>query len=97
LVGIDAANSFQDIVSFDLKNESYQTLLQPHLATNEWILGMVRDCLSIFANTKMSFDVWIMKENGMKESWTKFYSVPYMKDEGLYVYNKALYISEEEK
>jgi hypothetical protein len=45
----------------------------------------------------MSFDVWIMKENGMKESCTKSYSVLCTKDEGLYVYNKALYISEEEK
>jgi F-box interacting protein len=96
-IGGGAANSFHYIVSLDLKNESLQTLLQPDLGTNEWILGVVRDCLSIFANTKMCFDVWIMKEYGMKESWTKLYSVPYMKDEGLYFYNKVLYISEEGK
>jgi F-box interacting protein len=96
-IGGSAANSFHYIVSLDLKNESLQTLLQPDLGTNEWILGVVRDCLSIFANTKMCFDVWIMKEYGMKESWTKLFSVPYMKDEGLYFYNKALYISEDGK
>lgn len=45
----------------------------------------------------MLLDVWIMKEYGNKESWTRLYSVPYMEDRGLRAYTKALYISEDEQ
>jgi len=68
------------IVSFDLMNESYQKILPPnfggvdvcHLSA----LGVLRDCLCVtFVD-----DVWIMKEYGNQESWTKLFTVPYKRD-----------------
>lgn len=59
-------------------------------------VGVVRDCLCIFASSQMCLDVWIMKEYG-KESWIKLSSVPYIENRGLYAYTKALYISEDDR
>jgi hypothetical protein len=41
----------------------------------------------------MFLDVWIMKEYGNKESWTKLYWVPLMSR----LYNKTLYIFEDDQ
>jgi hypothetical protein len=38
-----------------------------------------------------------MKEYGNKESWTKFYTVPYIRDGVFHFYTKALYISEDDQ
>jgi len=86
------------IVSLDLKSGSYQKLLQPDDSVkNLKTLGVLRDYLCIFASSEMCLDIWIMKEYGKKESWTKFYSVPYMENWGLYAYTKALYNSDEDQ
>jgi F-box interacting protein len=106
----DASSSHScAIVSLDLEKESYQKLSHPDLENDADMrtLGVVRDCLCIFATNDMFLDVWIMNEYGNKESWTKLYRVPhredqglcshkkeaYMVDRGLYSYKKALYIS----
>jgi len=91
------------IVSLDLEKESYQTLLLPDIEndplTNLGDLGVLSDCLCIFifSSSDMFFDVWVMKEYGNKNSWTRLYRVPYMEDQGLCPYTKALYISEDEQ
>lgn len=86
------------IVSLDLKSGLYQKLLQPDDSVkNLKTLGVVRDYLCIFANSEMCLDIWIMKEYGNKESWTKLYSVPYVENWGLYAFTKALYISDEDQ
>lgn len=38
-----------------------------------------------------------MKEYGIKESWTKFYSVTYMRYGDLYAFAKMLYIYEDDQ
>ncbi|XP_045822117.1 F-box/kelch-repeat protein At3g23880-like [Trifolium pratense] len=83
------------IVSLDLKTESYQKISQPDLKMDLWALGMFRDCLCIFANSTMFLDVWIMKEYGIKESWTKLYNVPYVENQ--YTSPKTLYISDDDQ
>jgi len=89
----------QFILSLDLKKESYEKVPQPDLEKDSWgpdlwTLGVVRDCLSIFASKFYFLDVWIMKEYGHKESWTKLYSVPKLQARD-FVACKALYISED--
>jgi F-box interacting protein len=76
------------IVSLDLEKETYQMLPQPDLEGNLWkSLGILRDCLYIFdSNDGMFFDVWIMKEYGNRESWTKLCCVPPMRNEVLYAH-----------
>ncbi|XP_045818932.1 F-box/kelch-repeat protein At3g23880-like [Trifolium pratense] len=84
------------IVSLDLEKESYRMLPQPDLEWHTWknSLGMLRDCLCIFdGSDDMFFDVWIMKEYGNRESWTKLYRVPPMRNH----ITKVLYMSEDDQ
>lgn len=86
------------IVSFDLGNESYQQLLLPDLGeirdARELILGLLRDCLCLIS----CHDVWIMKEYGNKESWTKLFTVSYWLEPIKYHrLTKAIYILEDDQ
>jgi F-box interacting protein len=68
------------IVSLDLEEMSYQKFSQPDLETNHWTLGVLEDCLCIFASCDTFFNVWIMKKYGNKESWTKLCHFPCLTD-----------------
>ncbi|KEH32810.1 F-box protein interaction domain protein [Medicago truncatula] len=89
------------IVSLDLENESYQNLWTPVLPrtriANNHDLGVLKDCLCIFANCDMFWDVWVMKEYGNTDSWTKLYHVPYMRYRGLWINTKILYVTEDDQ
>jgi F-box interacting protein len=93
----EVESSSHVIVSFDLKNESYQKLPQPNLDNKNWTLGVSRECLCIFVSSIMFLDVWVMKEYGNKESWTKLYHVPNMENHSLWGYKKASYISKNDR
>jgi F-box interacting protein len=95
------------IVSLDLEKESYQKIAPPDLVKNHWELGMFRDCLCIFARNdlgqnprpyNMFLDVWIMKEYGIKESWTKLFNFSYVEYQYQYQYTylETVYISNED-
>jgi F-box interacting protein len=68
------------IVSFDLGNESYQKILLPDYGEVMRVLSLsvLRDCLCMIIN----HDVWVMKDYGHTESWTKLFTVSYMQDQG---------------
>jgi F-box interacting protein len=89
-------SSMHFILSLDLEKESYQQLLLPDFKNDPWTLDVVRDCLCVSASSDMFSDVWIMKEYGNQESWTKLYSVPHIQDQG-FDFNKALYISQDDQ
>jgi len=70
------------IVSFDLENESFQKILLPDFGgvnvCNFSTLLVLRDCLCVTYSDcdyywKMK-DVWVMKEYGNKDSWTKLFT-----------------------
>jgi len=88
------------IVSLGLEKESYGEILQPDygsvdvLSKSLWVL---RDCLSILSNSNTFSDVWLMKEYGNKDSWTRLFRVPYMGGVGSDPYTKALYIYEDDQ
>jgi F-box interacting protein len=70
------------IVSFDLEKESYQKVLLPDYegvnVCNFSSLAVLRDCLCVtYGNgcNRVMKDVWVMKEYGNKESWTKLFSL----------------------
>jgi hypothetical protein len=42
-------------------------------------LGVSNDCLCILAQNETILDGWVMNEYGNKESWTKLFTVPFMK------------------
>ncbi|XP_004486107.1 F-box/kelch-repeat protein At3g23880-like [Cicer arietinum] len=88
------------IVSLDLEKESYQELLQPDyggVAVVTLTLGVLRDCLCILSHSDTFSDVWLMKEYGNKNSWTKLFRVPFMEGVGCSPYTKALHISEDDQ
>jgi len=83
------------IVSLDLGTESYQEILQPDYGkeTVERVttLGVLRDCLSLIRGQ----DIWLMKEYGNRDSWTKFATVPHLGFR--YYHEDVLYISEDDQ
>ncbi|CAJ2638482.1 F-box/kelch-repeat protein At3g23880-like [Trifolium pratense] len=91
----DSSSTSCAIVSLDLEKESYQTLSQPDLEKNHnWTLGVLENCLCIYASSDTFFDVWIMKEYGNKESWTKLHHIPCMRGQDL---SRTLYISKDDQ
>ncbi|RDX65777.1 F-box/kelch-repeat protein, partial [Mucuna pruriens] len=64
------------IISLDLRKDSYEEVLQPDYGqepAESLSLHVFRDCLSIISHTDLFFDVWLMKDYGKKESWTKLF------------------------
>jgi len=82
------------IVSLDLGTESYQEILKPDYGQqgvkmgNILILGVLSDCLSLISRR----DIWLMKEYGNRNTWTKFATI-----HGSYLYGEILYNSEDDQ
>ncbi|KAI8011655.1 F-box/kelch-repeat protein [Camellia lanceoleosa] len=60
------------IVAFDLGNEVFWEFLPPPLVTNAVLPWFYPPVLGGFLCLPAYTDVWVMKEYGKKESWTKF-------------------------
>ncbi|CAK7345030.1 unnamed protein product [Dovyalis caffra] len=66
------------VVALDLEAEDYKVVPQPENKDKNFNidLGVLRGCLCFLANFQGErVDVWTMKEYGVKESWTKLFSV----------------------
>ncbi|EOY28895.1 hypothetical protein QUC31_013296 [Theobroma cacao] len=66
------------IVGFDLTTEKFVKVPQPECADRNYLLDVAAldGCLCAVCNYNQEFvDVWVMKEYGMKESWTRLLSV----------------------
>ncbi|XP_058786770.1 F-box/kelch-repeat protein At3g23880-like [Vicia villosa] len=85
------------IVSFDLGTDSYRKLLPPHHAEirpDYLRLSVLRDCLCLISD----HHIWVMKEYGIQDSWTKLFSVSYMQHPTkCYALYKVLYIFEDDR
>ncbi|KAL7084224.1 hypothetical protein ACP275_14G212300 [Erythranthe tilingii] len=72
-----------DIVSFDLGSEIWGNVAQPSYVESDlapWF-GLFGGCLCVFYHhPKVGVDVWVLKEYGVIESWTKMVTVPYIND-----------------
>lgn len=66
------------IVAFDLLAEEHRLLPGPE-CDDTWNLGELGGSLCIFVYNKVGvrIDVWVMKDYGVKESWSRMFSVPY--------------------
>ncbi|XP_058785034.1 F-box/kelch-repeat protein At3g23880-like [Vicia villosa] len=80
------------IASFDLGKESYQKLLppdHPEICQLYLTLAVLRDCLCLISD----HHIWVMKEYGIHDSWTKLFSVSYMQHPTrCYILSRVLYI-----
>jgi len=85
------------IVSFDLEKESCRKILPPDdegVDTSNLFLGVLRDFLCIISGN----DVWIMKEYGIQESWTKLFIVSNMQDPSKsYILTEVVYTFEDDQ
>lgn len=66
------------IVALDLAHDDYLEVPQPEYMDKNFNmdLGVLRGCLCLLANFQgKCIDLWAMKEYGVKESWTKLFSV----------------------
>ncbi|CAI9117801.1 OLC1v1019286C1 [Oldenlandia corymbosa var. corymbosa] len=68
-------------LSFDLASETFVEIEWPSSkeGLDDWSVGTLRSCLCVLYDYERSYvDLWIMKEHGVKDSWTKLVSVPYI-------------------
>ncbi|RHN65301.1 putative F-box domain-containing protein [Medicago truncatula] len=96
LASKDQSRSQCFVAALDLGSGSYQEVLLPddgEVHAYPLVLTVLRDCLCIFSGD----DVWVMKEYGNKESWTKLFTISYMQDPYRPSYDvfKAVYIFED--
>ncbi|XP_076891865.1 F-box/kelch-repeat protein At3g23880-like [Bidens hawaiensis] len=74
------------IISLDLAKETYGEVLQPlYDAGDDKVLrlGSLREQLCVLCDYPgIRADVWLMKVYGVKESWAKLISIPYLTDPG---------------
>lgn len=70
------------IAAFDLGTEEYRLLQQPEYSDHNFYmnLGVLGGCLCVLCdyimdNSLVHFDMWVMKEYGVKESWNKLISI----------------------
>ncbi|PIA52400.1 hypothetical protein AQUCO_01000342v1 [Aquilegia coerulea] len=74
--------NFRSIISFDVGSEKSQKIPTVSFSYKDvfgFCLGVLQGCLSlcIVPNDKKQIDIWLMKEYGVKESWTKLFSFNY--------------------
>ncbi|XWS13583.1 hypothetical protein CRYUN_Cryun36dG0049300 [Craigia yunnanensis] len=85
------------IVSLDLAQETYTEVLQPGYGdgASEKTLGILEGCLCVLCNYgRLYADIWVMREYGKRESWTKLFTVPYMPDPVPDFFSTPLFVSE---
>jgi len=89
------------ILSFDLEKETYREVLLPQNdgenACTRRKLCVLSNCLCVcdtFASEKIDWVVWLMKEYGVVESWTKLMIIPHGKFTLNLAIVKPLFISE---
>jgi|UniRef100_A0A2N9IC48 F-box interacting protein len=67
------------ILAFDLGVEEYRLVPHPDLSDkgSQMTVGVLGGCLTMCNNCYFThrLDVWVMKDYGVKESWTKLFSV----------------------
>ncbi|KAG5581932.1 hypothetical protein H5410_052559 [Solanum commersonii] len=71
------------IIAFDLANKNWEKVEKPSFGEGEVELRVrkLRSDLSVFSDYKTThIGAWVMKEYGVKESWTKMFTIRYPND-----------------
>ncbi|XP_020995510.1 F-box/kelch-repeat protein At3g23880-like [Arachis duranensis] len=66
------------VVSMDMGTETIEEVMVPEKIIGDLELAVLNDWLCIVGRGSMICDVWVMKEYGNAESWTKLFSIPYV-------------------
>ncbi|XP_004496819.1 F-box/kelch-repeat protein At3g23880-like [Cicer arietinum] len=79
VINKDINSNEEVIITFDIMNETYgEMLLPPHDGEkmSNVMLDVLSDCLSLcFESNQSKWVVWMMKEYGVGESWTKLMTI----------------------
>ncbi|KAI8572530.1 hypothetical protein RHMOL_Rhmol01G0206600 [Rhododendron molle] len=82
------------ITTLDLSEETYREVPQPNYESEIHDLSVIalrgRLCI-VCEDAYCSVDLWSMNEYGIKESWTKLYSMPYWPGHGPFQYPEPLW------
>ncbi|CAN1812821.1 F-box protein CPR1 [Linum perenne] len=80
-------NDSGSIVSLDLHTETYREVMQPEFANDinhQKTIGVLEDCLCVMYHRHDEYsDLWVMKEFGVMESWTKLFRIDIRQNNGL--------------
>ncbi|KAJ6688848.1 hypothetical protein OIU85_005293 [Salix viminalis] len=90
-----SVGSAWSIVAFDLAQEMFEEVVQPDYGEGgyERVLGVLQGWLCVMCNYPgVRADVWVMKEFGVRDSWTKLFSIPYLDDPLWFHYSVPLCI-----
>ncbi|KAK4283593.1 hypothetical protein QN277_000528 [Acacia crassicarpa] len=89
------------IVSLDLHSETYREVHPPEYEKEECstpTLGVLKGCLCMnYDHKKTHFVVWLMKDYGVRESWMKLVSIPYLPNPEDFSYSVPYCISKNGK
>ncbi|XP_047320861.1 F-box/kelch-repeat protein At3g23880-like [Impatiens glandulifera] len=91
--GID---NYRSILTFDLSEETFSEISQPCFEglIMDSLIGVLSGCLCMLFNCgEKKIDVWVMKEYGKTESWTKLFTLPFLKSGMGFQCFRPLYIS----
>jgi F-box interacting protein len=92
------SSSFWIIVCLDLEKETYREVLPPDYEKEECStpsLCVLKGCLCMNYDYKKSdFVVWLMKDYGVRESWIKLLTIPYLPNPEDFSYSGPYCISE---
>ncbi|KAK7303216.1 hypothetical protein RJT34_14118 [Clitoria ternatea] len=92
------SSSLWVIVSLDLHKETYREVLPPYYEKEDCstpTLGVLRGSLCMnYDYRKTHFVVWMMKDYGVRESWVKLVTIPYLPNPEDFSYSGPYYISE---
>ena len=83
------------IVAFDLAQEMFEEAVQPDYGAVDYerVLGVLQGWLCVMCNYQgVRADVWVLKEFGVRASWTKLFSIPYLDDPLWFHYSVPLCI-----
>ncbi|GFP82748.1 F-box protein cpr30 [Phtheirospermum japonicum] len=72
----DKSRLHSKIVGFSVENENYFEMMFPKGTNNVMGLDLLGGCLSMACcNTESQINIWVMKEYGLRESWTNLISI----------------------
>ncbi|GLT51009.1 hypothetical protein SLA2020_244580 [Shorea laevis] len=78
LVGMGGVDAIFGIISFDLADEVFEEVPHPpcqRLVSDHYSLSVLNGCLSAAGSVETGhFDIWVMKQYHVKESWVKQFS-----------------------
>ncbi|KAJ6725375.1 hypothetical protein OIU79_003701 [Salix purpurea] len=92
-----SVGSAWSIVAFDLAQEMFEEVVQPDYGEGgyERVLGVLQGWLCVMCNYPgVLAEVWVMKEFGVRDSWTKLFSIPYLDDPLWFHYSVPLCIDD---